>query len=220
MSKYSMCKNPNYLQKGLIRKGMAKLPMSITQMCLLLMCNTVTYADLQDGGISSVSDDGKLQTKSNVEVLFEQKLHCIQGKCTNCKDVVSYIKEQNPNLDMSQNVFYQQWVMRPRASADGERTILGKVRVCMTERMEQALGIIHLLYKELALHKFVHNWQAKQYEICKENLKPGEVLMVMDFAQSVQFEWQGEIQHAFFHRQSITLHPVICYFKCECGKTV
>ncbi len=36
----------------------------------------------------------------------------------------------------------------------------------------------------------------------------------------MQFDHQGEIQYAFFHRQSITLHPVVCYYKCNCGQTV
>ena len=39
----------------------------------------------------------------------------------------------------------------------------------------------------------------------------------MDFAKNFTVPRQREVQYAFFCRQSVTLHPVVCYFQCPQG---
>ncbi len=169
MCKCSQCENPRFLQKGMIRKGTKKLPVSLTSTCLLLMYNKVQYDQLNDenGTVSCISDNGKATSNAKVDVLFKQKLACIDGKCANCMDITTYVKKHNLDLDLNQNVCYRQWVVRSRKSVNEDSTVTGKVHVFLTASMLEALGILTLLYKELALHIFQHNWQARRYELCK-----------------------------------------------------
>ena len=86
------------------------------------------------------------------------------------------------------------------------------------------LGALKLNMQGLPQHLFHYYWQGEQMEDLKRQLKPGEVMIVIDFAKNITFGRQHEVQSGFFHRRSATLHPVILYYRCpnsdHCDKLV
>ena len=53
-----------------------------------------------------------------------------------------------------------------------------------------------------------------------ENLQLGEVLPVIDFMKNYNHQATDEPQSAHWGRMQSTMHPVIAYYKCGCGKTM
>ena len=69
-------------------------------------------------------------------------------------------------------------------------------------------------------HFFTADWQHYQYRLLKQNLKSGEVMLVMDFAENRKSQYQDEIKSARFNKQQITLHPVIAFYRSQSGQLV
>ena len=70
------------------------------------------------------------------------------------------------------------------------------------------------------MHFFTADWQYYQYRLLKQNLKSGEVMLVMDFAENRNSQYQDEIKSAHFNKQQITLHPVIAFYRSQSGQLV
>ena len=58
-------------------------------------------------------------------------------------------------------------------------------------------------------HMHTAYWQYKQ---CKETLKPGQLLQVIDFAKNRSTFYDDEIKGAFYSPISITMHPVVSFY--------
>jgi len=59
---------------------------------------------------------------------------------------------------------------------------------------------------------------AKQYEeikILKQNLARHEMLNQLDFAENYSCGSMGKVQSAYFNQTSVTLHPVVAYFRVQ-----
>ena len=57
--------------------------------------------------------------------------------------------------------------------------------------------------------------QTKHFYDVKENLSPGEVLVVGDFSENYSFVVQDAAQGVHWSNSSCTLHPWVCYYKEE-----
>ena len=67
--------------------------------------------------------------------------------------------------------------------------------------------------KEYPIHKFRAEWQQTQQSACKEQLKPNELIMIMDFSENYKCLFQNEVQSAFFDQTLVTIHPIMCYYR-------
>lgn len=144
---------------------------------------------------------------------------CLLRKCSACSNKFSsLITEKNKAVDMSVEIEYRQWGHKYYANAQGTR-IKGpyKNNVFMGTKADLA-GLMKLQMQELPLHMFHYNWQGEQLEIAKANLRPSELLVIVDFAKNITLPRQHEVQHGFFHRQNVTLHPVVMYYLCLKGQ--
>lgn len=47
---------------------------------------------------------------------------------------------------------------------------------------------------------------------CQDNLKPGQVMVVMDFSENYNCKFQNEVQTAFFDQNQVTVHPFMTYY--------
>ncbi len=75
--------------------------------------------------------------------------------------------------------------------------------------------------QSLSAHLFNATWQYRQYKLLKENLPPGAMLIIMDFAENYRTCYQNEIQSARWAYRQVTVHPFVCYYPCtQCGKLV
>lgn len=85
---------------------------------------------------------------------------------------------------------------------------------------ETITGSIHALMdtfsietKRFKIHSFNTANQTDHYRKIKENLKPNETLIHVDFAENYQCNLSNEIQSMYFgaSKKHITFHTVVCY---------
>ena len=88
-------------------------------------------------------------------------------------------------------VTYRQW-------QSTDRTELVTITESTADFVESLLTKLHVL----KVHMFILDMQTKQFCAVKENLSPGEVLIVGDFRCCPGVHWS-----------SCNLHPWMCYFK-------
>ena len=150
---------------------------------------------------------------------------CIYRDCLKCgkKKLMNYILDANPNLDLNRPANYHEWELIVKKKPDGsvwKNAADGSTKKELV-KIYHATEIGVLLDKwcqnavTMSTHIFNFKWQAAQFELVKSKLKHGDLLMVMDFAQNVQHQETNEPIQKFRSRQSSTLHPVVCYYKCH-----
>ena len=148
---------------------------------------------------------------------------CIYRDCLKCgkKKLMNYILDKNPGLNMNDPASYHSWEKVTRRKPDGSvwKNSNGtdkkepvkiyhvtEIGVLLDKWCDEALS--------MSTHIFNFKWQAAQFEVVKSKLMHGDVLMVMDFAQNVVLQETEEPIDKFRTRQSSTLHPIVCYYKC------
>ena len=67
----------------------------------------------------------------------------------------------------------------------------------------------------LSLHLFNYKWQYSQFNQIKKNLPEKTLLMVIDFAENYRTIYQREVQSGRWAYHQVTLHPVVCYHRCN-----
>jgi hypothetical protein len=65
--------------------------------------------------------------------------------------------------------------------------------------------------KQFVMHQFVARWQDSQYKTCAANLRPGEVMSLIDFAENYSFKGQNEIQSQHWINVQLTILVHIMY---------
>ena len=63
-------------------------------------------------------------------------------------------------------------------------------------------------------------WQCLQFGELVENLQTSEVDFVIDFAKNYSHQETDEPQSAHWDHMQSTMHLVVVYYKCHCGKTI
>ena len=71
--------------------------------------------------------------------------------------------------------------------------------------------------KKLLVHDFTAKSQGEAFKEAKSNLKLGEVLVVVDFAENNKFLIQRETQGNHWNSHQCTQHPWVYY--CTTGRT-
>lgn len=169
------------------------------------------YADeLKPPDVDQKTD--ALQDAGEGDNLFDCERACIFGKCKACgKDpLMNYIIEKNEGFDWNGEAVWFQWEKKKEEKK--KRTQFQKV-----EHRESRKSLLDMWIKgtmKMVTHLFHFKWQADQFESAKANLKFGDVLMVMDFAQNVVHRQTDEPQSAHWSRHQSTLHPVVCFYSC------
>ena len=88
------------------------------------------------------------------------------------------------------------------------------------------LDLIELYVNHLhsmAGHTFMATWNYCQFKRARTNIKPGELLLVNDFAQNYLCLLQNEPQGLHWEHKHVTLHPTVAYYTCpndHCAMTV
>ena len=77
--------------------------------------------------------------------------------------------------------------------------------------VEELLNEVHTL----SMHLFTARWQQLQFTCLLKNLKPGFVVLNMDFAKNYACVAQQEIQSAHWGHGQISIHPTIAYYRCD-----
>ena len=111
----------------------------------------------------------------------------------------------------------------PDYESDDELTVTFKewVSVDRADLVQKTLPVMdfidHLLDKlyKLIPHSYIARKQAAYFKDRKANLKAGEVLCCMDFAENYSYVIQNEIQGYHWTNKYCTVHPCVCYFKVK-----
>ena len=151
---------------------------------------------------------------------------CISRQCSKCgtskkkgKNVRSTfyekkIKAANPGIYSDKRLIrWQRWETTTRISKDGkEIKKLDKVDKVGTRKqfLQVFLNDVH----EMALHVFNWKWHDKQFEYIKQNLKPGMLLSVLDFAQNYLNVYPDEPQAAHWDHTQTVIHPIVNFRIC------
>ena len=155
---------------------------------------------------------------SSVNDIYEYHRDCIRRECTKCSaKFAESLVTQNPDLDYGKPAIWHQWVSKYELQ-NGTRVKIDYTKELKKGTVGELIGLIKLMLTNLPLHVFLWKWQGDQFELCKDKLREGEILMVMDFAKNVTFPRQGEVLYAFWHRKPATLHAVVCYYRCPIPK--
>ena len=86
-------------------------------------------------------------------------------------------------------------------------------------RMELVQQYLDYL-KAMSFHLFSCNWSYSQFTYLKDNLKPGQLLKVLDFDQNYINVYQDEPQSVHRDHSMIVIRPIVNYYKTEDGKKI
>lgn len=68
-----------------------------------------------------------------------------------------------------------------------------------------------------AQHQFRAYWQSAQFRENVNTIKPGELVMAMDFAENYTCRYGREIQSFHWNQKQVTIHPMMLYYKPDGG---
>lgn len=134
---------------------------------------------------------------------------CHLRTCKNCPSSASLKEEVSGILDenMVDSVTYRGWFKVQK------RYTLEKV----TKSTEMFVETFIDLLEKLLPHHFITKQQSEFYQEKKNNLKPGEVLVVSDFAENYSCVMQDEVQGYHWSTEQVSLHPFVAYYKTAVG---
>ena len=152
-------------------------------------------------------------------VMTDFNLRCIQRKCAFCgvgKLSSVMLDEENKFVDWDEEVEWTQWERKTKTVIKGG---VPKKR-CALEISHKKTTLRQLFIsfqeslKSMAVHQFNVRHQDSQFDQIRENLRPGDVLMICDFNMNYSHKQIEEPQSTFFSRRQTTCHNTVAYFPC------
>ena len=146
-------------------------------------------------------------------------IQCVLRVCTSCglQHLKDDIVQNNTRDVMLQKCTWNMWT---------QEKIKNTTKLVNKEYTGTYLEVVNAFLQQLhsfALHMFNAKWQVNDFKMLKSNLRPGELLMVHDFAQNYLCISQDEAQGGHFLHEQVTIHPSICFRACstpKCNKIV
>lgn len=185
-------------------------------------CNAALKAEALNKFAKTLPDQHEVMTKKQDVIdatvcpyVESPKPNCLNRSCKDCgpaklKELYHDLLNGNENTQITWN----KWGRVNVDKGDGKTK---PITTCQT--METSLNDFMDAYmrdmNDLPGHIFRAQWQQKQLKQCIETLGNNEVCMCMDYAESYQCRFQSEIQSAFFEQNSVTIHPIVAYYKEE-----
>ena len=149
------------------------------------------------------SDDNKYQERK-----------CIERSCSECG--IALLEERlKPLVDTlgDKTVSWLKWETKVYTQDDKQKS--KKVQLTQTGTCKSLIDELCIETDFLAKHLFTANWQHDQFKYIRENLPNNWTTFVLDFAENYSCMSQDEIQSAHWAIQQVTLHPLVCYYKCQ-----
>ena len=140
---------------------------------------------------------------------------CLLRKCSDCglQNLEKFLGQLMSGLNFK-HVTYKEWSsVTVGTGSDGKpkkRTIL----VSKTTTTDKLITILTQSLKDLSLHLFICKWQHEMYKSKRENPGDGEIVAGTDFAENFRCENQREVSHAHWGYKNLTVHPMVCHYRC------
>ncbi|CAC5426436.1 unnamed protein product [Mytilus coruscus] len=111
-----------------------------------------------------------------------------------------------------EKIKYSEW-----KRVDVEKGMMKKrMNVVQCEANRQEFGtLIRTSLNEFRAHVYRVQTQYEQIRTLKENLPKYNVICQMDFAENYSCAHADEVQSVYFDKASVTLHPVVLYYKVD-----
>ena len=177
-----------------------------------LMIKTINRAFEVDGKLTNKYDLIKLvQCETDGERFNNPE--CIKGQCLNCgfNNFMKLISGNDGKV-----LVWNRWENRKI-----EQTGVSKMGLRPYE--ESSEGFFKVLEKDLKLlpqHLFVASWQYSQFELLKQTLHVGDLLLVVDFGENYRHQYQEEVSSMHWMYQQSTIHPVVCFYRADAEESV
>lgn len=136
---------------------------------------------------------------------------CYLLKCDNCpkKDILLLELRRLLYDAMIDTITYNTWM-----KAEGRFFLQTLVKPA-----EEFLEVFVKSLTDLLPHHLVTKRQSHYFQQVKNNLQPGEVCVISDFAENYSCIIQNEIQGYHWNNEQVTLHPFVAYYKTDGGET-
>jgi hypothetical protein len=129
---------------------------------------------------------------------------CMFHECQHCPGIEKIemkVRELVSNITNNE-ISFKQWIMTDRCSL-----------VTIVKNLDEFIEELTSNLFNLTIHHYVSKCQADFLATLKENLKPEEAILQMDFAENYTFQIQDEVQSSYFSKQQATLHPFVLYVR-------
>ncbi|KAG1656070.1 ARL14 effector protein [Nymphon striatum] len=124
------------------------------------------------------------------------------GKQAICTAVETHLKDHE--LEMEDDISYTQWVSTDRT----------QIESCF-ESVQDFIGEIGVQMETLRAHNFISKSQSSFLSLSKDNLKDGEAIVLLNFAENYSFVVQDAVQGYYWDNSQATIHPFTVYHKVE-----
>lgn len=134
---------------------------------------------------------------------------CFLLECENCpkQESIQVILRSFLENNQSELIEYKQWVyINKRCTMK-----------IISENKSNFLTTFSNQLEGLITHDFVAKEQSSFLKNLRNNLKTGDYLVLMDFAENYACNVQNFVQAYSFNNEQITIHPFVIYFKCDEG---
>ncbi|CAG2254394.1 unnamed protein product [Mytilus edulis] len=112
-----------------------------------------------------------------------------------------------------EKIKYSEW---KRVDVEEKGMMKKRMNVVQCEANKQEFGtLIRTSLNEFRAHVYRVQTQYEQIRTLKENLPKYNVICQMDFAENYSCVHADEVQSAYFDKASVTLHPVVLYYKVD-----
>ena len=160
----------------------------------------------------------ELLCKTAHKVIIENA-DCISKKCAKCNDWESQIEtllSKVPNQD--KNITWYTWqkseVKRKNGKIGYQRDIVCKTRPFTDFKKELIEDVLHPTQRSSFIeHYMTQKFQYKTYKDCLAYLKPGQFIMVQDFAKNRDIINQDEIKASYWIKHQVTMHPTVIFYR-------
>ena len=174
----------------------------------LNITNLRTEYDLFDQLICK-TNDGELANAS-----------CIKKNCKKCCDWEGKIEELLSSVDKEDTdlIVWYTWKQKEYIRKNGMKGVCRELILQKEtfEKFKQELldDILKPLQRcTFVEHFFSKKYQNEMYAKCKLTLKPGQCLIVQDFAKNRDIVFQDEIKSNFWTKKQVTLHPSVLIYR-------
>jgi len=131
------------------------------------------------------------------------RVKCFFGSCEECPGVESLQSrlDDHFNQQMIDRIEYKQWTTTDRATLETK-----------VQSVEEFLGSYLGTLPAVVHHDFIAKQQSLFLQRTRSTLKPGEFLIVGDFAENYSFVLQDAAQSFHWNNLQATIHPFVCYY--------
>lgn len=140
-------------------------------------------------------------------------LKCIDRLCDKCG--TRKMKEfLTPILGIEDEVDWKRWETVKSMNPKTKKEITKRQEVEKSGTSEELVNELVTELGFLSVHLFEAQWQQEQFSLLNKNLPENAVSMTIDFAENYTCFCQNEIQGAHWSKDSVTIHPCVCVYRC------